>query len=210
MVCTSQAFQEVDAPRIGESWRRSGVCVWGASSFPWRLMTRGLAWPLPSSLSPQPFRCAHCHYSCNISGSLKRHYNRKHPNEEYSNVGTGELAADALIQQGRRAAAPLCLARPPGAALRPPSARPHVPGHHCSLPPPPCECQCYLRPGPYYSTLNGNLRASPAAQVVKNLPALWETWFQSLGQEDTLEKGMATYSNILAWRIPWTEEPGGL
>ncbi|XP_038541013.1 zinc finger protein ZFAT isoform X5 [Canis lupus familiaris] len=47
-----------------------------------------------------PFRCAHCHYSCNISGSLKRHYNRKHPNEEYANVGTGELAADALIQQG--------------------------------------------------------------------------------------------------------------
>nr|XP_014710857.2 zinc finger protein ZFAT isoform X1 [Equus asinus] len=48
----------------------------------------------------KPFRCAHCHYSCNISGSLKRHYNRKHPNEEYANVGTGELAADALIQQG--------------------------------------------------------------------------------------------------------------
>ncbi|XP_040350414.1 zinc finger protein ZFAT isoform X4 [Herpailurus yagouaroundi] len=47
-----------------------------------------------------PFRCAHCHYSCNISGSLKRHYNRKHPNEEYANVGTGELAADALVQQG--------------------------------------------------------------------------------------------------------------
>ncbi|XP_059972117.1 zinc finger protein ZFAT isoform X1 [Mesoplodon densirostris] len=48
----------------------------------------------------KPFRCAHCHYSCNISGSLKRHYNRKHPSEEYTNVGTGELAADALIQQG--------------------------------------------------------------------------------------------------------------
>ncbi|XP_036597073.1 zinc finger protein ZFAT [Trichosurus vulpecula] len=48
----------------------------------------------------KPFRCAHCHYSCNISGSLKRHYNRKHPNEDYVNVGTGELAADALIQQG--------------------------------------------------------------------------------------------------------------
>ena len=56
------------------------------------------------SLSLQPFRCAHCHYSCNISGSLKRHYNRKHPNEEYANVGTGELAADALVQQGRRCA----------------------------------------------------------------------------------------------------------
>ncbi|XP_039096133.1 zinc finger protein ZFAT isoform X2 [Hyaena hyaena] len=48
----------------------------------------------------KPFRCAHCHYSCNISGSLKRHYNRKHPNEEYANVGTGELAADVLLQQG--------------------------------------------------------------------------------------------------------------
>lgn len=48
----------------------------------------------------KPFRCAHCHYSCNISGSLKRHYNRKHPNEEYANVGAGELVADALVQQG--------------------------------------------------------------------------------------------------------------
>ncbi|XP_017719307.1 PREDICTED: zinc finger protein ZFAT isoform X5 [Rhinopithecus bieti] len=51
-------------------------------------------------VSFKPFRCAHCHYSCNISGSLKRHYNRKHPNEEYANVGTGELAAEVLIQQG--------------------------------------------------------------------------------------------------------------
>ena len=47
-------------------------------------------------------------------------------------------------------------------------------------------------------------------QVVKNLPAMQETQVQSLGQEDPLEKGMATYSSILAWRIPWTEEPGGL
>ena len=74
----------------------------------------------------------------------------------------------------------------------------------------PVSCQCYLWLGPYYSNLNGNLRASPVAQMVKNLPALWETWFQSLGQEDSLEKGMATHSNILAWEIPWTEEPGGL
>ncbi|XP_009881191.1 PREDICTED: zinc finger protein ZFAT isoform X1 [Charadrius vociferus] len=51
-------------------------------------------------VSFKPFRCAHCHYSCNISGSLKRHYNRKHPNEEYVNVGSGEPAAEALIQQG--------------------------------------------------------------------------------------------------------------
>ena len=44
----------------------------------------------------------------------------------------------------------------------------------------------------------------------KNLPAVQETQVQSLGQEDLLEKGMATHSSILAWRIPWTEEPGGL
>ena len=47
------------------------------------------------------------------------------------------------------------------------------------------------------------------AQVVKNLPAMWETQVQSLGQEDPLEKGKATPSSILAWRIPWAEEPGG-
>ena len=39
---------------------------------------------------------------------------------------------------------------------------------------------------------------------------MWETWLQSLGQEDPLEKEMATHSSVLAWRIPWTEEPGGL
>ena len=48
------------------------------------------------------------------------------------------------------------------------------------------------------------------AQTVKNLPAIWETWVQSLGWEDLLEKEMATCSSILAWRIPWTEEPSGL
>ena len=46
--------------------------------------------------------------------------------------------------------------------------------------------------------------------MVKNLPAMWETWVQSLGAEDPLEKGMASHSSILAWRIPWTEEPRGL
>ena len=51
---------------------------------------------------------------------------------------------------------------------------------------------------------------SLVAQMVKNLPAMQETQVQSLGQEDLLEKGMATQSSILAWRIPWTEEPGGL
>ena len=48
------------------------------------------------------------------------------------------------------------------------------------------------------------------AKMVKNLPAMQETWVQSLGQEDPLKKGMATHASILAWRTPWTEEPGGL
>ena len=48
------------------------------------------------------------------------------------------------------------------------------------------------------------------AQTVKNLLAMKETWVQSLGQEDLLEKGMATHFSILAWGIPWTEEPGRL
>ena len=51
---------------------------------------------------------------------------------------------------------------------------------------------------------------SLVAQTVKNLPAMQETWVPSLGQEDTLEEGMATHFSILAWRIPWTEEAGGL
>ena len=48
------------------------------------------------------------------------------------------------------------------------------------------------------------------AQMLKNLPAMWETWVQSLDDENPLEKEMATPSSILAWRIPWMEEPGGL
>ena len=48
------------------------------------------------------------------------------------------------------------------------------------------------------------------AQRVKHLPAMWETWVRSLGQEDSLEKEMATHSSTLAWKIPWTEEPGRL
>ena len=51
---------------------------------------------------------------------------------------------------------------------------------------------------------------SLVAQLVKTLPPVQETWVRFLGQEDTLEKEMATHSIILAWRIPWTEEPGGL
>ena len=52
--------------------------------------------------------------------------------------------------------------------------------------------------------------ASLVAWTIKNLSTVQETWVQFLGQEDPLEKGMATYSSMLAWRIPWTEEPGGL
>ena len=48
------------------------------------------------------------------------------------------------------------------------------------------------------------------AKTIKNLPAMWETQVLSLGQEDPLEKGMATHFSILAWRIQWTEEPAGL
>ena len=53
-------------------------------------------------------------------------------------------------------------------------------------------------------------RASLIAQLVKNLPEMQETWVRLLGQEDPLGKEMATHSSILAWRIPWSEEPGGL
>ena len=52
--------------------------------------------------------------------------------------------------------------------------------------------------------------ASLVAQLVKNPPAMWESWVRSLGWEDPLEEGMATYSSILAWRTPRTEESGGL
>ena len=54
------------------------------------------------------------------------------------------------------------------------------------------------------------LRASLGVQMIKNLSALWETQVQSLSQEDLPERGMPTHSSLLSWRIPWTEEPGGL
>ena len=59
-------------------------------------------------------------------------------------------------------------------------------------------------------SLFSTLFASGIAQMIKNLPAMQETWVRTLGQEDPLEKEMATHSSILAWRIPWTAEPGGL
>ena len=54
------------------------------------------------------------------------------------------------------------------------------------------------------------MQVSLVAHMVKSLPAMLEAWVQSLGQEDPLEKEMATHSNILVWKIPWTEEPGRL
>ena len=62
----------------------------------------------------------------------------------------------------------------------------------------------------YLLYLGPSLWTSLVAQTVKNLRAMRETWVRSMGQEDPLEKGMATHSSILAWRIPLTEEPGGL
>ena len=62
----------------------------------------------------------------------------------------------------------------------------------------------------YLTVVGSVVWASLAAQTVKNLPAMQETQVQSLSWEDPLEKGMATHSSILAWRIPWTEETGGL
>ena len=53
-------------------------------------------------------------------------------------------------------------------------------------------------------------KKNPTNQTVKNMPAMWEIWVQSLGWEDPLEKGMATHSSIPSWRIPWIDEPGGL
>ena len=54
------------------------------------------------------------------------------------------------------------------------------------------------------------LEISLVAQTVKHLPTMWKTWVQSLGREDLLEKEMTTHSSILAWKIPWMEEPGRL
>ena len=58
--------------------------------------------------------------------------------------------------------------------------------------------------------VNGGAWVSLVVEMVKNLPAMQKTWIQSLGQEDALEKEMATHSRIFAWRMSWTEEPGGL
>ena len=62
----------------------------------------------------------------------------------------------------------------------------------------------------YQNVLRNANYLAPVAQRLKHLPAMQETWVRSLCREDPLEKEMATHSSILAWRIPWTEEPGGL
>ena len=68
----------------------------------------------------------------------------------------------------------------------------------------------FLRKIRYYGLTRQRLGASLVAQRLKRLPAVQETWVRSLGQEDPLEKEMATHPSIPAWRIPWREEPGGL
>ena len=84
-----------------------------------------------------------------------------------------------------------------------------------------CAMTCII----FYSTLSSRVRRIPwrrvrlptplfmgflVSQTIKNLPAMWKTRVRSLGREDTLEKEVATHSSILAWRIPWMEEPGRL
>ena len=61
-----------------------------------------------------------------------------------------------------------------------------------------------------FGTASGKQRAFLVSQMVKNLPAMWKTWVRFLGWKDPLEKEVITHSSILAWRIPWTEESGGL
>ena len=85
------------------------------------------------------------------------------------------------------------------------------PGHSCCEAPALCRCsQCVFIHWIFLFPFRSPLRASLVAQRLKRLPGLRETWVWSLGEEDPLEKEMATHSSILAWRIPWREEPGGL
>ena len=70
--------------------------------------------------------------------------------------------------------------------------------------------QCSSLTGMKINFTFSSIRASLVAQTVKHLPAMQENWVRSLGQEDSLEKEMATHSSILVWEIPWTEEPSRL
>ena len=69
---------------------------------------------------------------------------------------------------------------------------------------------CFLESSPDDFNMRPGLRGSLVAQTVKNPSAVQETRVRSLGQEDPLEEGMATHFSVLVWRIPWTEEPGGI
>ena len=71
-------------------------------------------------------------------------------------------------------------------------------------------CSRQIPKGPHFIHTFKQMGASLVALMVKNLPAMQETQVQSLGQEGPIEKAMATHSSILAWKIPWTEEPGRL
>ena len=76
-----------------------------------------------------------------------------------------------------------------------------------------CQVQMSIIPCPKCLVRNEkgiNCLDTLVAQMVKNLPALWKTWVPFLGWEDPLEEDMGTHSSTLAWKIPWTEEPGGL
>ena len=82
--------------------------------------------------------------------------------------------------------------------------RPHTPGPNAMT------ATTFLSSGHGVHMARAIHKVSLVAQMVKNLPAMWMTWVQSLGREDLLEKGMAPHSSNRAWRIPWTEEPGRL
>ena len=84
------------------------------------------------------------------------------------------------------------------------------PSHPLSSPSAPAPNPSSIRVFSNESTLRMAQRSLMAQPAIKNPPAMWETWVWSLGWEDPLEKQMATHSSILAWRIPWTEEPGRL
>ena len=71
-------------------------------------------------------------------------------------------------------------------------------------------CHFFIRGLSNLNSIIHALEASLVAQMVKRLPTMRETWVQSLGLEDPLEKGMAAHSCILAWKIPWSEDPGRL
>ena len=96
---------------------------------------------------------------------------------------------------------------PPFSISISPQPHPTHLGHHRTLSWAPCS---YSRFPLAICFIHGSVYASPVAQRLKRLPAMQEIWVRSLGWEDLLEKEMATHSSILAWRIPWTEEPGGL